>query len=508
MKPNESVPRRARVPQWAWATLAALTSAAVMSACYWPLNLHWLAWVALVPWLVALPGIGAGRAWLFGTVAGLAFYRIGLAWLCTLAGPLGTAAVVVLAVWMGFSFRLAKLLMERFSTWAMVWAVPFTFVGQEVLRCEGLPHYRFAYLAWGYSQSHNLWIAQIASIGGVYFVSFLLIAFNSALAYALIRRKPRNWAVVAAIAGLVILLAYTSQPSVNQPEKQVSVACVQAETSFYPDYIDLTRQALSHADKPVFVVLPEHAIYDYATEQHLLVKALADLASKHRAYICVGAHVRAKQGAPCNFDNVALLIDPQGRIVGRQAKAVPIPFFHDGNPAESQEVIDTPYGRTGTYVCYDATFTDVPRRLVDMGAELLLGPVMDVEDWPAQERWQHADMAPFRSIELRRCAVRAASSGISQIIDTHGRIGRQRTREEGPGIICGPAYFSSERTLFIRGGYMFANAVGLGYLAAIVGLTLANWWSRVARARRPASHSPHSPTSPARKRTAGRSTRE
>jgi hypothetical protein len=64
-----------------------------MSACYWPLDFHFLAWVALVPWLAVLPRLGAGRAWLFGTVLGLAFYRIGLAWLCTLAGPLGAAAV-------------------------------------------------------------------------------------------------------------------------------------------------------------------------------------------------------------------------------------------------------------------------------------------------------------------------------------------------------------------------------------------------------------------------------
>jgi apolipoprotein N-acyltransferase len=505
---SESVPRRARVPQWAWATLAALMSGALMSTCYWPLNLHVLGWVALVPWLVVLPRLGAGRAWLFGTLVGLAFYRIGLAWLCTLAGPLGAAVVVVLAVWMGFSFRVAKLLMDRFSMWAMVWAVPFTFVGQEVLRCEGLPGYRLGFLAWGYSQSHNLWIAQTASIGGVYCISFLLITFNSALAYALIRRRARNWALVGAIAALVILLAYASQPSRNRSEKQVFVACVQSETSFYPDYIDLTREALSHADKPDFVVLPEHAIYDYASEEHLLVKALADLASKHHAYICVGAHVRAKRGAQCDFDNVGLLIGPQGRIVGRQAKAIPIPFFHDGNPAESQEIIDTPYGRTGTYVCYDATFTDVPRRLVDMGAELLLGPVMDAEEWPAQERWQHADMAPLRSIELRRCAVRAASSGISQIIDACGRIRRQRTREEGPGIICGPAYFSSERTLFLRGGYRFANAVGLAYLAAIVGLTLADWWKKVARVRRSASHAGDGPASAARRQTTECSTGE
>ena len=150
--------------------LSALASGGLMAACYWPLNLHYLAWVALVPWLLVLPRIPSDRAWLIGAVVGLAYYGIGVAWYFGLQGPWGAFAVLVLVLWLGFSFRVAKLLMERFSTPAMLWTIPLTFVGQEVLRSEGLPRYRFAYLAYGYTQSSNLWVAQIASIGGVYFV--------------------------------------------------------------------------------------------------------------------------------------------------------------------------------------------------------------------------------------------------------------------------------------------------------------------------------------------------
>ena len=105
-----------------------------MSVCYWPLNLHFVAWFALVPWLTVLPRLHARQAWLFGTLLGLVFYRIGLAWLCQLSGPLGVAAVVGLVLWMGFSFRVAKLLMDRPSGAAIIWIVPLAFVGQEVLR--------------------------------------------------------------------------------------------------------------------------------------------------------------------------------------------------------------------------------------------------------------------------------------------------------------------------------------------------------------------------------------
>ncbi len=49
---------------WAMAFVAAGVSGVLLAACYPPLNLHNLAWIALVPWLVVLPrpcpGVGGG----------------------------------------------------------------------------------------------------------------------------------------------------------------------------------------------------------------------------------------------------------------------------------------------------------------------------------------------------------------------------------------------------------------------------------------------------------------
>jgi apolipoprotein N-acyltransferase len=141
---------------WLPAILAAIAAGALMAACYRPLNLHVLAWIALIPWLLVLPRLSPAKAWLFGIVLGLVFYRIGLDWLLKLAGPIGGATVVVLAIWMGFAFRVARLLIERFGFASMLWVVPMTFTGTEILRCEGLPQLRFSFLGFGYSQSHNL----------------------------------------------------------------------------------------------------------------------------------------------------------------------------------------------------------------------------------------------------------------------------------------------------------------------------------------------------------------
>ena len=464
---------------WGWSVLAALVSGGLMATAFEVRPLHFLSWVALVPWLIVLPRISSGRAWLFGTLLGLVFYRIGLGWLCSLAGPLGVIAILVLSLWMGFSFRVAKLLMERFSSTALLWIVPLTFMAQEVLRAEGLPLYRFAYLAYGYSQSANLWVAQIASLGGVYFVSFLLVAFNAALAYALAQRRRRAFGPVLVVGGVIVFLGVISQPSDSDAGGDLSVTCVQAESYNGQDYLDLTAQAVDQPDKPAFIVLPEHTIVEYADEKHPLVKALGKIASQNNSYICVGAHTRAPRGATCDYDNVALLISPAERIVGRQSKCVPIPFFADGNLGKAQEAIQTHFGPVGIYVCYDGSFTDIPRRLVAHGAGLLLVPVMNPQEWPKRQRQQQAEIARFRSIETRRWAVRAASSGISQIAAPDGQIHGQRLQEEGPGILCGRASFSQKSTLFVNGGYLFPLVVGIAFLVIVVWLTLAEWLKTV-----------------------------
>ena len=457
---------------WLVVVLAASISGAMAATCYWPLDWHFLAWIALVPWFCTLPGLSPGRTWVFGTLMGLVFYRIGFDWMFGLHGPLAGASIVGFAILMGYSFRVARMLMQRFGTGAMLWAAPLCFVGQEVLRSEGLDRFRFSYLGLGYSQSENLWIAQVASIGGVYCVSFLLVALNAAIAYGLIRRRARSWVPAAATGVCIVALAAITQPPADDGAARIPVACVQGEDLAYQKFLDMTAEAAKGTPKPRIIVLPEHTITGFADDRHPTVKSLAALAVEHGVYICVGVHVRPTEPGGCDYDNAALLIDPNGEIAATQLKAVPVPLFNDGNPARDQPVVATPFGRIGTYICYDGTFTDVPRRLANGGSELLLAPLMDPEPWPLQQRWQHAAMAPFRSIELRRDAVRAASSGVSQIVDATGRVQCERGRAAGPGVLRGSVSAHDARTLFSRGGYLFAPVVATAFLACVVILTL------------------------------------
>ncbi len=473
---------------WWIPPLAAFVSGGLMAGCYYPLNFHWLAWFALVPWLVVAPRLDSGKIWLYGMVLGLVFYRLGFSWLCDISGPLGVFVILGLAIWMGLAFRAASLVAGGFSAVIFYWMVPLTFTAQEILRCEGLGRFRVGYLAYGYSQSHNLWISQIASVGGVYLVTFALLAVNASLAYVIVHRNRRGLLTLGAVVVIVFCCVWLSRPPVYADKTTVPVACVQAEEVVGDEFVRLAEKALDAEPAPEIVVFPEHTIYEIAGENNPQVIALSELARKNGAYICVGAHTPAVSGSSCPFDNSGVLIDPLGKIVAVQPKAVPVPLFsEEGNPAKSQEVTDTAYGKVGICVCYDATFTDIPRKLVDGGAELILVPVMDPRRWPEKQCRLHADMSSFRSIELRRCFVRAASSGVSQIVWADGSVKFSRTRDQGNGILAGNVFFEDARTIFVRGGYFGSIVVSWLYLLLLVVLTVTDWasrarsWGKVAR---------------------------
>jgi hypothetical protein len=59
--------------------ISGIVSALLMTSCYWPLNFHFAAWVAMVPWLCILPRLTPGLAFVGGSAIGIVFYAVGFA---------------------------------------------------------------------------------------------------------------------------------------------------------------------------------------------------------------------------------------------------------------------------------------------------------------------------------------------------------------------------------------------------------------------------------------------
>ena len=150
-----------------------------------------------------------------------------------------------------------------------------------------------------------------------------------------------------------------------------------------------------------------------------VTQKVKDWCRQHRRYLIVGGKDPAPGGKFCN---TAFVVSPEGDVVFRQVKAVPIQFFKDGLPAPEQKLWASPWGRIGICICYDLSYARVVDRLVSLGAQALIVPTMDMVDWGAAQHELHARIAPARATEYRLPIFRLASSGISQWVDRNGRV--------------------------------------------------------------------------------------
>ncbi len=141
----------------------------------WPLECTFLAYVALVPWGLALAGGIHGRwAVMWGWLAGLMFWAINLYWLwwITLAGY--AAAVIYLSVYWLVAALILRAALRRF--WPMWICLPVLWVALEYARGWVIGGFPWFFLA--HSQYDQTRLIQLADVTGQYGVSFFVAMVN------------------------------------------------------------------------------------------------------------------------------------------------------------------------------------------------------------------------------------------------------------------------------------------------------------------------------------------
>ncbi|HVS21787.1 MAG TPA: apolipoprotein N-acyltransferase, partial [Pyrinomonadaceae bacterium] len=207
--PLQSLTRlRANLPTLAEASLA-IGSALLLVLSFPDFDLWWLAWIGMVPLLMAVARTRkTGQAFLLGLLWGVIFFY-GTCWWLTfsmihyghlhlwLAYPLLLLPVLLVALFPALFCALLERVASRFGP-AALFTAPLLWVSFEFGR------YAVTGQLWnalGYSQAFHPMLIQSARWGGVYAVGFLVVAANAAVAFALIRRR-----IVATGLSLVILM--------------------------------------------------------------------------------------------------------------------------------------------------------------------------------------------------------------------------------------------------------------------------------------------------------------
>ena len=75
--------------------------------------------------------------------------------------------------------------------------------------------------------------------------------------------------------------------------------------------------------------------------------------------------------------NAAVLLGPDGRLIGKYRKVCLPPSEAEGGtaPGSDYPVFDTKFGKVGLMICYDGFFPEVARELCNRGAEVIAWPV-------------------------------------------------------------------------------------------------------------------------------------
>ena len=487
----------------AW--LLAALSGVLQVLIYPTANLTFLCWIAFAPLLVALmrarPTAAGGLRpatvpQAFGLVylAGL-IYSFGTCyWIYHVMNSYGdlsapVAALVLVLFCLAWSVTIAVFGFlvgmatgpARMGTRAVVLA-PVFWVATEIFRryMSGFP--------WdplGTVLVDNIPLTRIATVTGVYGLSFEIMLINCGFAVALLvprRKRPLMLATAVVAAALLQAGVFFQPPPIPadgtarlvQPNLQILDPNVWTQQYLQKTLNDLSALSIPAPGQlqpgepvPDLIVWPEAPAPFYVNEPTFR-NAVSRVAQQAHAYMVVGALAVDRPGDPNSaLFNSAELITPQGQWVARYDKIHLVPFGEfvpfqslfsfaskltrevgDFIPGTDELVMELPNEKLGVFICYESVFPDEIRQFVANGAQLLVNVSNDGWFGHTAAPFQHLNQARMRAVENDRWLLRDTNTGITSVIDPFGRVvqsirpDNQNSLDAMYGIVAGTTFYT------------------------------------------------------------------
>ena len=208
-----NLPRYVRV-------LLAIGSGVALGLSFPNYNLYPLAWIALGMLVLASAGAPLKEAPLYGFLHGQVFYPVCLPWVDTVMRQYGNIDPLISAAFVGMIGFIGGLICATFSTGVALASrkskllacalAPFLWTTLEYFRTN-IPIIGSSWDLSGYPAARSMALLQITSVTGIYGLCFLIAAFGSLVAYAVITKTRQAWTSVA-IATILLLLVVLIGP--------------------------------------------------------------------------------------------------------------------------------------------------------------------------------------------------------------------------------------------------------------------------------------------------------
>lgn len=465
----------------------------------------------MIPLLWALASGGLARGALVGLVFGLAYYGILLYWILPFGAIAWAPLVVSQAAYAAMFGALLPRLWRQDRPLCSALAAAALWTAVDWVRAVW-PVGGFTWGAVGNTQHDNDLLLPLASITGVWGVTFVVILGSGLVLGALgrLRTAPR-WASALVAAGLaasslpaLIPLPEATGPSLdiavvqgNVPRELAHDRLLQSE-SVGENHIRLHRELAS--DPPDLAVWPENSLDRDPAGDAALAARVAGSIREVGSPTLVGAITDAPGD---RFYNQVLLYSGQARIQGRYTKTHLVPFgeyvpfrsllgwtdryrptTRDLAAGDRLRLFQVNGIAVATPICFENVFPDLFRRFVALGADVVVLTTNDSSFLDTVASREHVIMSEVRAVETGRWVVQGAISGESAIIDPRGRV-LIRTGLFEQAILRYTVPGSDALTVYTRWGDWFPWACGAG-----VAVALAAGWLRRRRSGRQAGSPP------------------
>ena len=417
-------------------------------------DVWWLAWFAPAPllWLA----YGETRRRLLFLAALIAFACGQIYMVQTYLGAVPIWAMALMTCGMGSLF--AAVLLFAQACWrklppaAASLAFPAAWTGIEYAISLVSPHGSWGAL--GYSQVGFPAAIQIASLFGLYAISFTLCFFASALALAV---RGAWKAALPGFAVSALVLGFGAFHLQQPADETLRVAALadgeghrrvvrrldfSASRAMTESYAAVARQQAGRGVR--FLVIPETALAADPAWRDRALEPLAKAARDKQLTIVTGVElVKPWRNAALSFlpDGTQKSYDKRHLLLPGEDKFTP--GLKPGSLGDARSVA----------ICKDLDFPRTLRGDAQAGIRLMAVPANDF----VKDDWIHARMAVMRGVENGFAVVRAAFQGLETISDAQGRIlARAPTSGRGMTVISADVALGPGPTLYTRIGDIFA----------------------------------------------------
>ena len=379
------------------------------------------------------------------------------------------------------------------STFWLMLVFPVATTAMDFFSSNGSPFGTFGAAA--YSQRDFLPIMQIASVTGLWGITFVVSWFASLANYIWENGFKLNRPALTSASAitLILVLGLGRTLLAPQPERTAQIAGFSLpngklsemmarlgsgnEAGFRQAVDELHAQELEQIralaqQGAQIVTLQEGAGMGYSDQVEKLLAEAAILAQETGTYIVLPTFTVGIETP----ENVVHIIDSNGTVVLKHIKFGGTQFEGSLTGSGELQTVETPYGKLSAVICWDADFPNVMKQAGAQDVDLLFIPS---NDWLGVKDI-HAGMAIFRAVENGMSIYRQTGSGVSSVIDAYGRTFHRGDsfEQEGTGTFAAVQMIAtpigSVNTLYPVVGDVVGNIM----LVLFVGLLVGLWFSR------------------------------